>query len=74
DMNIIQLLKSIAPLITISSEDAGEINALIDSLQIQCVDLQWILNKIVGENWGSWTSWVKFLVAQVEVASGCKCN
>jgi len=74
DMDIVQLLKSIAPLITLSPACAGEINALIDSLQIECVDLQMILNKIVALDWGTWTSWVKFLVAQVEAASGCKCN
>jgi hypothetical protein len=75
DMNILQLLSSIAPLITVSPEDAGEINALINSFQIECVDLKWALDKIVSKDcWGSWTSWVKFLVAQVQTASGCKCN
>jgi hypothetical protein len=74
DMDIVQLLKSIAPLISLSPECAGEVNSLIDSLQIECVDLQEILNKVVALDWGTWTSWVKFLVAQVEAASGCKCN
>ena len=73
-MNIVQLLQSIAPLIIVSNEDAGEINALIDSLQIQCVDLAWFLDKIAAKDWGTWTSWVKFLVTQVEVASGCNCQ
>jgi hypothetical protein len=74
NMNIVQLLSSIAPLVAVSPECAGEINWLVDSLQIQCVDLQWILNKVVALDWGQWTSWVKFLVSQVEASSGCKCN
>src|SRR5262249_9741432 len=74
DMDIVRLLKAIAPLIQVSSEDAGEINALIDSLQIECTDLQWFLNKIVAHDWGKWTSWVKFLVVQIEASSGCKCT
>jgi hypothetical protein len=74
DMNIVQLLKAIAPLIDISPEDAGEINALIDSLQIECVDLQWFLNKIGAHDWGCWSSWIKFLIDQINAASGCKCN
>jgi hypothetical protein len=72
--DIVSLLKAIAPLIKISGEDAGEINALIDSLQIQCVDLQWFLNKILAEDWGSSSSWVRFLVTEIEQTSGCKCN
>ncbi len=74
NMNIVQLLTAIAPLITISPEDAGEINWLIDSLQIQCVDLQWFLNRIAAKNWGQWTSWVKLLVSEIEAASGCTCH
>jgi hypothetical protein len=74
DMNIVQLLNAIAPLVSVSPECAGEVNALIDSLQIECVDLQEVLNKVVALDWGNWTSWVKFLVAQVEAASGCNCN
>jgi hypothetical protein len=74
NMNIVQLLTAIAPLVQVSPECAGEINGLIDSLQIQCVDLQHVLDKIVALDWGQWSSWVKFLVQQVETASGCKCN
>src|SRR6185312_12279842 len=74
NMNIVQLLTAIAPLVQVSPESAGEINGLIDSLQIQCVDLQYVLNKIVALDWGVWSSWVKFLVQQVGAASGCKCN
>jgi hypothetical protein len=74
NMNIVQLLQAIAPLITLSPADAGAINWLIDSLQIQCVDLQWALNKIGAENWGVWTSWVKLLITEVETASGCTCH
>ena len=73
-MNIVQLLQSIAPLIVVSNEDAGEINALIDSLQIQSFDLASFLDKIAAKDWGTWTSWVEFLVTQVEVASGCNCQ
>ena len=74
NMNIVQLLQAIAPLITVSPQDAGEINALIDSLQIQCVDLKYFLDKIAGEDWGGWTSWVQFLVTEVEAAAGCNCK
>lgn len=74
NMNVVQLLSSIVPLVQVSPECAGEINGLIDSLQIQCVDLQHFLNKILALDWGQWNSWIKFLVQQVEAASGCKCN
>jgi hypothetical protein len=74
NMSIIDLLRAILPLITVSPADAAEINALIDSLQIQCVDLNYALSKISGENWGGWTSWVKTLVTEVELASGCTCK
>jgi hypothetical protein len=74
NMNIVQLLQNIAPLIQVDNEDANEINALIDSLQIECVDLKWALDKITAKDWGQWTSWVKFLAAQVLTASGCSCQ
>jgi hypothetical protein len=72
--DIISLLKAIAPLITIDFEDAGEINALIDSLQIECVDLQAFLTHIDSQNWGSWQSWIHYLITQIEATDGCNCN
>lgn len=74
NMNIVELLKNIAPLIQVDNEDANELNALIDSLQIECVDLKWALDKITAKDWGQWTSWVKFLATQVLGASGCQCR
>ena len=74
NMNIVQLLQSIAPMLTTSPADAGEINTFIDSLQIQCVDLAYELNKIGALNWGTWQSWVKLLITEIEAASGCTCK
>jgi hypothetical protein len=74
NMDIVELLQAIAPIITISAEDAGEINAFIDSLQIECVDLKRFLDKIAAEDWGGWTSWVQLLVGEVASAAGCNCK
>jgi hypothetical protein len=74
DSNIVALLQAIAPLITVSAEDAGEINTLIDSLQIECEDLQEVLNKIDAGHWGAWQSWIHYLVTQVERTDGCDCK
>jgi hypothetical protein len=74
DLDIVTLLKAIAPLITISSENAGEINALIDSLAIECEDLQELLTKIDNGHWGGWQSWIHYLVTQVEATDGCHCK
>jgi len=74
NMDVVQLLQAIAPLVKLSAEDAGEINAFIDSFQIECVDLAWWLNKVAGGSWGIWTSWVKYLVNETLTASGCHCQ
>ena len=52
----------------------GEINSLIDSLQIECVDLQAFLTHIDSQNWGSWQSWIHYLITQIEATDGCNCN
>jgi hypothetical protein len=74
NMDIVSLLKAIAPLIKVDGEDANEINALVDSLQIECVPLFEILTKIDAMDWGAWKSWVHYLITQVEATDGCHCK
>ena len=52
NMDILSLLKAIAPLIVVDPVSANEINGLIDSLKIQCVDLHELLTKIDGAQVG----------------------
>lgn len=73
-MDIVSLLKAIAPLIIVDAEDANEVNALVDSLQIECVPLHELLTKIDNLDWGGWQSWIHYLITQISATDGCNCK
>jgi hypothetical protein len=74
DMDIVTLLQSLAPLISLDHDDAGEINGLINSLHIACVPLHEILAKLDKLPWGGWQSWIHYLITQIELTDGCHCK